>query len=127
MANKINELNAQIDAFYTAKENVESIRKELASQSCPIKKGDQIKFKKNKIEQEGIVEDIHSCTQPVEFLGFDKNSELGWVVCGTIILKATGKLGSRQFSVDSFYYKYIDDVWVTEDISDEERRNRLFA
>ncbi|EMF7564394.1 hypothetical protein V4F78_003878 [Serratia marcescens] len=111
MKNKIKEMDIQIDAYHSARIKVDELRKDIALQKCPLKKGDTITYTKNQKKYSGIIEEVLFVVKEIEFLGPSKGNEVGWGVCGKKILKATGKPGNYNFGINEFSHFLKDGIW----------------
>lgn len=125
MEDKIKEIDNQIDNFYSAKNKVENTRQQIAEERCPLKLGDEIQYKKNDKTYKGVVNEIIFVVKEMEFMGPIKGNEVGWGVCGTRILKSTGKPGNISFGINEFEHTLKDDIWEGEKLTFEESFERI--
>ncbi|CQH35479.1 hypothetical protein AB8899_18150 [Yersinia enterocolitica] len=125
MKDKIKEIDDQIESYYSAKSKVDNIRQQIAEERCPLKLGDVIQYKKNNKRYNGVVNEVIFVVKQMEFLGPIKGNEVGWGVCGTRILKSTGKPGDISFGVNEFEHFLKDDIWQGENLNFEERVDRF--
>ncbi len=125
MKDKIKEIENQIEFYYSAKNEIESIRQQIAEEKCPLKIGDIIEYEKNGKIYKGKVDKIIFVVKKIEYLGPLKNNEVGWGVNVNRILKTTGKLSSISFCVNEFHHFLKDDIWREEDLTGVGILNRL--
>lgn len=119
------EIENQIELYYLAKNKIESIRQQIAEEKCPLKIGDIIKYKKKDKIYSGKVDKIFFVVKKMEFLGPLKSNEVGWGVNVNRILKTTGKLSGISHGVNQFQHFIKDGIWQEEDLTYDERFERL--
>ncbi len=112
----IEELKLKLDdakhRFLIAREEIESLRQDIAESLCPLKVGDTVSIVDNGKEYDGVVEYINPATPPCEFLNPVAGVDTGWVVGGHRINKGTGEVGKWFFGINSLESKLVNGQWV---------------
>jgi hypothetical protein len=99
--------------YLDAKNEIDTIRQHIANLLCPLKIGDKVQFSKNVETLTGIVEHIGYCSEPQELLEPALiGVKDGWCASGKRIRKTTNVIGKWSFSINSFDYCLINNVWV---------------